>query len=417
MTRLTHSLRALVLALVAGASLLALSGGALADKVHLKDGRVLEGKIVKEADGVIWFNLAGKLEQSQLIARDDIASIERDDPAPDAALAAKAGEAKADAAKGKATRVAFLNFGAPNSWQGKIEDMVGREVSANRWHEAIPLLEKDGVTVVVVRVNSGGGMLLELARFHKVFQEEYKKKFRTVVWNESAISAAAMSPWVIEEMYMLPEGNIGACTGWYGRLQAMKDLPLEQVLFLMEKASENAGRSPYIMRSMQILNAPLSYSIDKDTGDVTWFQDTSGQVVLNDGQHILTLNAPQAVACKFAKGIAATPEELMQVMGITEYEFAGKEATEHIDSGMVKADAVTKNLEEMMFKYRLALQAASQLSGPDNRARRGAEVGRARNFLNQIRASLRVNPNFEMMYGLTAEWFEEQEKILRNLMK
>src|ERR1700675_2961642 len=103
MTRLTHSLRALVLAIVAGASLLAFSTAALADKVHLKDGRVLEGKIVKETDGVVWFAIsAGKLDQPQLIAKDDIVSIDRDDPAPDAAAAAKtakAGEAKSDGAK------------------------------------------------------------------------------------------------------------------------------------------------------------------------------------------------------------------------------------------------------------------------------------------------------------------------------
>jgi hypothetical protein len=421
MTRIERFIRTLLTLVVAAGALLALPLSASADKLHLKDGRVLEGRVEKEEGQVVWFVVVvGKIEQRQLFTTDQILRIERDAAAPEAPVAGAArpeAARPAAAASGSATRVAVLNFGAPNAWQGKIEDMVGREISVKSWRDAIPLLEKDGVTVVVVRVNSGGGLGLEVGKFIDLFHNEYKKKFRTVAWIESAISAAAMSPYVLEEMYFMPEGNLGACTGWYGQLQAVKDLPLEQMLFQMEKASEMAGRFPGIMRSMQVLDAPLSYTIDKETGEVHWFQDTSGENVLNDGKHILTLNAVDAVKCRFARGIAATLDELMQQMGISEWVLAGQEASDLIDQTMIKADATTKHLQEMLVKYQIAVQAAQSLAGPDNKARRGAEVGRARNILNQIRAALRVNPNFEFLYNLPQEWFEEQERLLKRLLK
>ena len=51
------------------------------------------------------------------------------------------------------------------------------------------------------------------------------------------------------------------------------------------------------------------------------------------------------------------------------------------------------------------------------------EIGRARRALNQLRQQVRVNPNFEFHLGLyvgvqlTPEWFEEQERVLRELAR
>src|SRR5690606_38032767 len=130
-------------------------------------------------------------------------------------------------------RIAILNFGPPSSWQNEVDSTVGIQISADAWKRAVPLLEKDNVTDVIVRINSGGGLLAELGKFNEVYEKEYKPRFRTVAWIESAISCAAMSPWVLEEFYFLPEGNIGACTGWSGRLSAVKGLELEMVLLQM----------------------------------------------------------------------------------------------------------------------------------------------------------------------------------------
>jgi hypothetical protein len=454
MQQYTKLVRVFLIA-VAAASIFCLGASmARADKLHLKDGRVLEGTVESEGDGFMYFKYkVGGIEQSTLFSSADITKLERDsatNPVPSAptpgkadkpAVTGKAEESKpaVAAAKPKASkdgkrveRLAILNFGPPSSW-GKdprtreVESTVGVQISASAFKNAIPMLEKDGVTAVAVRINSGGGYLSELAKFHEVLQNDFKPRFRTVGWVESAISAAAMSPWVLEEFYMLPEGNIGACTGWYGRLQAMKGIELEVVLAMMEDASRKGGRDPKIMRSMQICcdrgEAPLSADIDPVTGDVTWHQDVSGQFLLNPPNQILTFTAEQAVKFKFAKAIAATPEDLAHAMfgEHAEFEFGGKDAADYVDSNMIESDTAEKHAIEVVIKY---VRRIEEAAATQDRAERGALVGQARTFLHQLKRWCEKNPNLEQVLGnkigveaLDKEWFQIEEERLKNLMK
>ncbi|MCW5765254.1 MAG: hypothetical protein KIT68_04695 [Phycisphaeraceae bacterium] len=433
-----HGFKSLVLALVAGMTVMFSAAQALADRVVLNDGTVLEGTVERDEGGIVILVL--KNGERKFLTKGEIKSITKDEPskpveapkaepkpeapkadepkpaAPAETPATKPADKKdgpaARALTGRPTRVAVLNFGAPSDWQGKIDDTVGIQISAAAWADAVPMLEKDKVDVVVVRINSGGGLLLEMDRFHKVFENQYKKKFRTVAWVESAISCAAMSPWVIEEFYMMPEGNIGACTGWSGNLVAMKGIELEEVLVMMENASRLGKHDYRIMRAMQILE-PLSANVDED-GNVTWFQDLSGKHVLNDGKTILTFNAKDAVRFKFAKGIAATKEDLVKVMGLNEVEWAGKEASDFLDRNMRESDRTQKRITELQTKYQLALNAARQLQ---DRQLRGQEIGKARQALNEMKRWINVNPNFALMTGMTPEWFSQQEEILKELMR
>jgi hypothetical protein len=412
--------RAAAAAAVALITILAFGGPAFAaDKLTLKDGRVVEGTITREGDEFVYITVKiGTLEKQEFYTKDQISKVERDsataDPTKAAATSAKPDVKPAAAGKSNVTRVAILNFGPPSSWMGKVGDMVGVQVAAKAWDEAIPLLEKDGVNVVVVRINSGGGLGMELDRFHKTF-EVYKKKFRTVAWVESAISAAAMSPYVLEEFYFMPEGSLGGCTGWSGQYVSVKGVGLEAMLSTMEEASRSAGRDPKIMRSMQIME-PLSANIEDD-GTVTWFQNLDGKNVVNPREQVLTFNAEKAMKFKFAKGIAATPDELIKKMGIQEYEIAGDAATRYIDEFMRRTDVTEKKFSERIVKYSMALQTAS---GIQDRTQRGAEVGRARKLLDEIEKDVERNPNFEFMNPigeLNREWFMIQREQLKLLMR
>ncbi len=321
---------------------------------------------------------------------------------------------------GRATRVAILDFGPPVSWGDSVDSGVGITITAKSFKEAIPMLEADKVDVVVVRINSGGGALNELKPFQELFQFEYEPRFRTVAWVHSAISAAAMSPWSLDEFYMEPEGNIGACTGYSGPLIAVKGRELLEVLEQMREVSGWGGRDPKIMRSMQIME-PLSANVD-EFGNVTFFQDsTSGKIRLNPDGQVLTLNAIDAVRVKFARGIAANTEELMKAMNITEYEIVGQKATKHIQDTMRRNHKVEVEVNETVVKYQLAVRAAQSLAGENNRERRVAEVGRATRALAVIKKQCDINDNFRytlsVPFGewLSNEWFEEQGYYLKRL--
>lgn len=458
MPRLSRSISGLLAGLALMIGCVGLASHALADKIHLRDGTVLDGTVVREEGDfyVIEIIKDGK-KITEFIAKDDVRKIDRDAPSknepkkdepkkeapkpeavkpdaaqpaapkpeaaksdekkepakPDAAAPAKGGQdSKGRALTGRPTRVAFLNFGGPRAWQGLVDSMVGQVIVSHSWRRVIPLLEKDNVDVVVVRINSGGGYTKEMRPFNEIYQFEYKPRFRTVMWVESAISCAAMSPWPIEEVYMAPGGNIGGCTEWYGNLQLSNPISQETALSNMEQASAWAKRSPFIMRSMQI-REPLSCTINED-GSVDWFQDLSGKTIVNRPGEILTLSAPMAVETKFAKGLAANVDELMAAMGIKEYVIAGKEATDFIDQNMRDCHASAGQIRELDSRYARAVQAAAAIA---ERNMRMGEVGVARGALNDMRRLMNRNPNFVWIFGRDAEWFREQDDLLKELAR
>lgn len=443
--RVNRNFKNLLSAMAMGVALLGASVNALADKLYLKDGRVLDGTLVKQDAAFIVFNVNGKEE---IFDASEVKKVEKTDAAKPAApatvaptattpatepakAAAPAAEPKknADDAKtvtGKATKVAIINFGPPQRWKnennlGGVDSLVGGPISVKSWLDILPMLEKAKTDVVVVRVNSGGGMNTECKKFQDMYRDVYKKKFRCVAWIESAISAAAMSPWVFSEFYMLPEGNIGACTAFYGAsFKAMSGLQLEQLFEQMRQASAEGGHDPLIMRAMEI-QMPLSANVD-DNGKVTFFADaTSGSILVNPPGRVLTLNSEMAVKIKFAQGIASTKEELVKVMGLKEVEFVADDASKYMDDYMLKAHRATKYFIEVAQQYISARDAARALAQSGRDPRFGVELGKARQALAEMRRQVGINPNFPDMLGeavgesLDSGWFAEQEALLKQL--
>jgi hypothetical protein len=415
---------ALALALLVG--LVLSPARALADKLTLKDGRVLEGTVAKEVEGYVWFNWkVGSIDNTQMFTPEQIVKVERDE-ANKPAAAAKSGATEkpateTHAAKTGVPRIAVLTLG-----EGGEKDMVGLFITAKALHDAIPLLEQEGVTDVVLRVNSGGGALSEIQKLSDVIQNEYKPKFRVVAWIQSAISAAAMTSHCVEDIYMMKEGNYGACTGWRGQGEAVKGRQLEEVLYMMEKISARGKHDPKIMRSMQIMD-PLSCTIDEN-GEVHWYQNLDGQYVVNPKERILCFNAEEAMKYKFASGIADDIDTLAHEMGYTEYEFVGKQvpgvpypvcrAEDLQRQFRVQTGEDQKRIQEYVTEYRTSISMAQGTPPAD----RGKFVAKARQALDKIKRMVKNNPNFKLfVFGMTDEqfrdWLDQQEDLLRELTK
>ncbi|MEL7473182.1 MAG: hypothetical protein AAGK04_07685 [Planctomycetota bacterium] len=415
-------------ALLAPASLLA--SARAADVLTLTDGTVYEGEITRETGGWVYFRYSvGGIEREQLFRPDQIQSLARaaDDipaPAPEQVDAPRADrvvpESKPRVMRDDVPRIAVLSLG-----EGGDRNMVGVYMTAHSVRQTIPILEKAGVTDVVFRVNSGGGLLLELQRMSDVIHREFKPRFRTVAWIDSAISAAAMSVHCVEEIYFMPQGAYGACTGWHGQLTAVKGRDLDSVLFQMEKISERGGHDYKLMRSMQIME-PLSVTKDAN-GDVQFFQDLSGEMILNPDNRILTLNAAQAEQIEFSSGTAATVDELARLMGYSEFEVVGKaregwaypvsEAEDFLIDFRARVAVDDRRTQQYLTLWEQSMNMARG-AGPD---RRGPFVGKARKALRDIERMVRNNPNLALLrLNLTTEeaiedWIEEREEELREL--
>jgi hypothetical protein len=433
------------------------------DRITLKSGnKVIEGTIIREVDGNIFFKyVENGVEKNARFAPAEILKIERNVDAPGAAPSAPApaptatpstpaspasetpASPKTDAIPAAAAgAAAAATPAAPTSKVPKAVvitlgdkengDEVGVYFTAHSLREIIPDLEKDLGTdrsgIVVFRIYSGGGLATEVPKLHAVIRNEYMKRWRVVAWIESSISAAAMTPHCIPDIYFTKEANYGACTMFSGRLKMSTGAPLESVLSMMEKVSREAGYDYKIMRSMQIPE-PLSATVFPDGRVQYWQDETSGEILVNRKGEILTLNSVTAARLKFSKGTADTLEDLTRLMGYKELDWIGdkvpgfawpisrEEKAQIAFRKKSKADEERTN--EYIGRYQTAVGVAQSLQNKDDRAK---AVGKARQALDEIKRMIRNNPAFIMM-GMNMDeaeykqWIEEQEKLLRELMR
>jgi len=427
-----------------------------ADTLVLKDGKVLEGTLVREADGIVWFKYSvGGIETTTMFTTTEYVKLQRDTkPTGETKLADKTKlDQSATAPSGTAVPTATPSDAskpavAPNSKpgvpraavitlgetrDGKQGDMVGIYMTAYALQQMRPMLEeelgKDGTGIVVLRINSGGGYLLEIQNLSDEIHNVYKNKFRTVGWIDSAISAAAMTGIALEEIYFSDKGHFGACTGWSGQLTAMKGISLERVLIMMQAISARGNYDPLIMRAMQI-DMPLSATRGAD-GKMQFFADeTSGDFIVNRKGEILTLNSQTATQIDFSRGTASTLAELTKAMGFQELNWVGEDVpgslypisrSEKWNIAYRKQVKIDEDLTQQYFAtFNMNVQAAS---GEQTREGRARFVGRARAALDRIKAMIRNNPNF-MWVALNLpdeeaykEFLAKQEKVLRDLMR
>lgn len=388
------------------------------DVVKLKDGRELKGTIVKEQNGYIWLDMG--VGSELFLSPDKILEIVRGSDAPIPTGDEPAANAETKAKEQSWERVPGVTRAAVITAEG----MVGMQMASKPLRDAIPMLEEEGVDLVVYKINSGGGLLLEIQQLSDVLHNEYKPKFQLVAWIDSAISAAAMTGLTIENIYFMPKGNFGAATGWSGQLVAVAGRGLEDVYYKMEKISARGGKDDQVIKSMQH-NIPLSYDIDEATGEVTFYQTTAGKYVLNDGTDVLTLNSLDAERCGFSSGTAGTLEELQALLekSVGEIVWVG-EKIEGIPFPVCKAEKHQReyrkevDFQDQQFgvvynKYEMELGNARSVPVES----RGGFLKRAEGHLLRIKQMVKINPNFGLLNNITDDWFVAQEEEIRNLRR
>ncbi len=385
---------------------------ALADKIYLNDGRVLEGRVDREGEGFVYFVIVvGSIEHTELFTAAQIKKIERDEPAGDPGkvqastiVPGAASKSSARSVPDGATRIVFIS----------LEDEVGLYLNADALKHSVELAEPEKPDIVVLVVNSGGGALAEVEPLSDIIHKELKKKYRVVAWIRSAISAAAMTSLNSEEIYMTRQGNIGAAVAFTqdsgGQTKAAEGKNLEEILKIGEELARRGKRNPLIVRAMQKFML-LSCDIDEN-GVITWYDSDKGQFLVNPNDRILTFNAIDAEKFGVSKGMAETKEELAKLMGVSEWVEVGLKADEYQAEFRKNVKTIQARLNELGPRLDRAMAAAGQGS---DAATRNQSIGKARQILGELRSLVRRAPSVEKYMGFNRQWFADREEELRKL--
>jgi membrane-bound ClpP family serine protease len=177
-----------------------------------------------------------------------------------------------------------------------------------------------GPQIIVLDIDSPGGLVLEIFEIVKTL-EELKKRHRVVVWVKEAISAAAVTSMQCEEIYFRTEGALGAAMMIQGQDSAYGE-QLDQFRDEIGEKVELNGRNRMIFEAMVLADAVLTYTKDPETGEVTWHDKITGlpgEVVLSTTETNLVFNSSNALDSKFCNGIADNTDELAKLLGLPEW--------------------------------------------------------------------------------------------------
>lgn len=175
--------------------------------------------------------------------------------------------------------------------------------------------------IIVIRLNTGGGLLLEGEDIHDALAE-IRKRHRIVAWIEEAISAGCQTAISCDEIYFMTEGTAGSITAFAGTT-ALKGAEKQHWIDTLGMWMEEGGRSRMIAAAMVGAERSLSYDKDEKTGEVTWYDDLSGEFILSRPGQNLTFNSSNAVHSGFAQGIADTEQELARLLDLPEWKELG----------------------------------------------------------------------------------------------
>ena len=235
--------------------------------------------------------------------------------------------------------------------------MVGVGLRAAEMEKVEKAADKFGPgQIVVLRINSPGGLVTEADEIDKVLNR-LREKHRLVAWLEEAISAAAVTAMHCREIYFMNLGSMGSATMFSGDKSAT-GAQLDAWLRRISEIAEAGGRNGHVAKCMVYSPLVVSYTRDPKTGKVTFYPDASGEKMLSDEKDNLTLTADQALDCGYSNGTANTEAELFEKMQLKPGTFVVNEEGRKIGEGW-------KKTLESCERQRKSLQQDWSLAGDD----------------------------------------------------
>lgn len=235
--------------------------------------------------------------------------------------------------------------------------------------------------VIVLELDSGGGLVAEGMIIKEVLFDACKRH-RIVAWIDKAVSCASWTALCCDEIVFKQHGYTGGITIMIGR-QTAPEATVRNWLRSLEDVLKAKNRSTYWAKPFVLEDSFLSATKDPDTGSIKWFNDTSGDTQLSGRGENLYFNADSALEWNLSIGTANTPDELAEVLKLSDWQLAGNGQELH-DNRIKQRDAITDRYQKQMRTF--------QRSGNDARGIRKKIM-----LLKSWKLIWKTNPNIARM--------------------
>ena len=171
--------------------------------------------------------------------------------------------------------------------------------------------------IIILDINSPGGSVLTGVQMRDLLYD-IRKRHRVIAWVNRATSGGAFLSFCCDEIYFRRSSNFGSITMWSGNFQGADEPEMSAWITQLEGVLAKSSRTPLFAAPMVVFAAQLSYDIDEETGEITYFNTTEGEHILSDGEsvEVLSVTAAQAEKCGLSDGTADTLEELALLLDL-----------------------------------------------------------------------------------------------------
>ncbi len=171
--------------------------------------------------------------------------------------------------------------------------------------KAFEKANKEKLDLILIDLNTYGGMVETADSMRTIILES---KIPVIVFiNNNAASAGALISIACDSIYMCSGANIGAATVVNQSAEAMPDKYQSYMRSMMRSTAEAKGRNPDIAQAM----------VDPDV----YVEGVS------DSGKVLTFTVSEAIEHNFCQGKVETLEDIIDKLGIKEYEYVKLEYT------------------------------------------------------------------------------------------